>query len=119
MIDRDVAAGILIKVSFNEPTVWCARMVVVKKRDGRPRRTVDYQSLNSQCLREPVHSESPFHTARRIPQQTWKSVIDAVDGYHSVELDEESSKLTTFITPMGSIPLFKISTRSLFCRRCI
>ena len=101
MIDRDVAAGILIKVPFNEPTVWCARMVVVKKRDGRPRRTVDYQSLNSQCLREPVHSESPFHTARRIPQQTWKSVIDAVDGYHSVELDEESSKLTTFITPWG------------------
>ena len=100
-IDKDVKAGILTKVPFNEPTTWCARMVVVPKKDGRPRRTVDYQRLNSQCIREPNHGESPFHTARRIPPQTWKSVLDAVDGYHSVELDQESSKLTTFITPWG------------------
>ena len=100
-IDRDVEAGILIKVPFNEPTTWCARMVVVKKKDGSPRRTVDYQELNKQCIREPNHGESPFHTARRVPENTWKSVFDAVDGYHSVILDEESSKLTTFITPWG------------------
>ena len=49
-IQRDVDSGILIKVPFNEPTVWCARMVVVKKKDGSPSRTVDYQQLNSQCL---------------------------------------------------------------------
>ncbi|MEL6803878.1 MAG: reverse transcriptase domain-containing protein, partial [Bacteroidota bacterium] len=76
-------------------------MVVVKKKDGRPRRTVDYQQLNAQCLREPNYGESPFHTARRVPANSWKSTFDAVDGYHSVELDEESSKLTTFITPWG------------------
>ena len=100
-IDRDVERGILMRVPMNEPTIWCARMVVVAKKDGRPRRTVDFQQLNAQCLREPNHGESPFHTARRVPPGTWKSVLDAVDGYHSVELDEESSKLTTFITPWG------------------
>ena len=31
-IDRDVEAGILLKVPFNEPTTWCSRMVIVKKR---------------------------------------------------------------------------------------
>jgi hypothetical protein len=100
-LEADVAAGVLKKVPFNEPTVWCARMVVVRKKDGRPRRTVDFQSLNAQCLREPNHQDSPFHTARKIPQNTWKTVIDFVDGYHSVALDEESSKLTTFVTPWG------------------
>ena len=100
-IDEDVAAGILTKVPFNEPATWCARMVVVSKRDGRPRRTVDFQQLNAQCVREPNYGESPFHTARRIPPNTWKSVFDAVDGYHAVELDSESSKLTTFVTPWG------------------
>ena len=40
-IDRDVEAGILLKVPFNEPTIWCSRMVLVKKKDGSPRRTVD------------------------------------------------------------------------------
>ena len=100
-IENDVAAGILTKVPFNEPTEWCARMVVVEKKNGKLRRTVDYQQLNSQCLREPNYSESPFHTCRRVPQGTWKSTFDAVDGYHSVEIDDESSKLTTFITPWG------------------
>ena len=100
-IEDDVKAGVLLKVPFNEPTVWCARMVLVKKKNGRPRRTVDYQQLNAQCLREPNYGESPFHTARRVPQDSWKSTFDAVDGYHSVELDEASSKLTTFVTPWG------------------
>ena len=35
-IETDVAAGILKKVPLNEPTLWCARMVVVKKRMGDP-----------------------------------------------------------------------------------
>ena len=100
-IERDVEAGILKRVPFNEATEWCARMVVVRKKDGRPRRTVDFQQLNQQCLREPNHCESPFHAARKVPENTWKSVVDAVDGYHSVAIDEESSKLTTFITPWG------------------
>ncbi len=100
-IDRDVEAGILTKVPLNEPTEWCARMVVVKKKDGRPRRTVDFQDLNKQCLREPNHGTSPFHTARQVPDNMWKSTFDAVDGYHSVKLDEASSKLTTFTTPWG------------------
>ena len=62
---------------------------------------MDYQQLNKQCLREPNYGEPPFHTARRVPLDSWKSTFDAVDGYHSVELDEASSKLTTFITPWG------------------
>ena len=69
-IDRDVELEILKKVPFNEPTTWCARMVVVKKKDGRPRRTVDFQQLNAQCVREPNYSQSPFHTARHIPHNT-------------------------------------------------
>ena len=32
-IEKDVDAGILVKVPFNEPTIWCARMVVVKKKE--------------------------------------------------------------------------------------
>ena len=91
----------MTKVPLNEATKWCARMVVVKKKDGRPRRTVDFQDLNKQCLRAPNHGESPFHTARRVPEGMWKCVFDAVDGYHSVKLDQESSELTTFITPWG------------------
>ena len=101
LLDDDVEGTIIMEVPLNEPTEWCARMVLVEKKNGKLRRAVDYQQLNAQCLREPNHCESPFHAARCVPQNTWKTCLDAVDGYHSVELDEESSKLTTFITPWG------------------
>ena len=100
-LDADVAADVIRKVPIGEPSEWCARMVVVAKKDGRPRRCIDFQKLNAQCLREPYHTRSPFRTACRIPPSTYKSVVDAVDGFHSVELDNVSSRLTTFITPWG------------------
>ena len=71
------------------------------QKNGRPRRTVDLQRLNSQCERETHHCESPFKLACQVPAGTKKTVIDATDGYHSIPLDEASRHLTTFITPWG------------------
>ena len=100
-IDQDIERGIIAPVPVGTPVMWCSPMVVVSKADGRPRRTVDYQKLNAQCHRETHHTSSPFHLASQIPPGTKKSVIDAVDGFHSVELDPESRPLTTFITEWG------------------
>ena len=52
-------------------------------------------------LRETHHTEPPFHLASRVPPNTKKTVLDAVDGYHSIELDEESRFLTMFLTEWG------------------
>ena len=73
-------------------------MVITTKKDGWPRHTIDYQYLNSQCKQETHHTVSPFQLAMQVPPNTKKTVLDAVDGYHSVILDEESQPLTTFIT---------------------
>ena len=58
-------------------------------------------ALNQYCLRETHHVKPPFLQARSIPRDTWKSVTDAWNGYHSVPLREEDRYLTTFITPWG------------------
>lgn len=76
-------------------------MVITKKKDGTARRTINPQKLNSQTARETHHCESPFHLASQIPPYTKKTVINAVDGYHVVLLDQESQKLTIFITELG------------------
>ena len=76
-------------------------MVVTAKKDGRPRRTVDLQKLNSQCLRETHHCQSPFKLAIQVPPHSKKTILDATDGYHSIELDEASKPLTSFITEWG------------------
>ena len=98
---RDEALGVVERVPYGEPVTWCHRMVVTRKHDGSPRRTVDLSPLNKFCKRETFASESPFHLARRIPQNTWKTVTDAWNGYHSVPLRESDRHLTTFITPFG------------------
>ena len=79
----------------------CHRMVVTRKSDGSPRRTVDLSPLNRFCRQESFYGEAPFILARRVPGNTWKTVTDAWNGYHSVPLRESDRHLTTFITPFG------------------
>ena len=98
---RDEALGVIEHVPYGEPVTWCHRMVVTRKHDGSPRRTVELSPLNKFCQRETFAMESPFHLARRIPKDTWKTVTDAWNGYHSVPLRQSDRHLTTFITPFG------------------
>ena len=98
---RDEALGVLERVPTGVPVTLCHRMVVTRKHNGTPRRTVDLTPLNKFCTRETFPAEAPFHLARRIPGNTWKTVTDAWNGYHSVPLRESDRHLTTFITPFG------------------
>ena len=68
-LDRDVQAGTIEEVPIGDPVVWCSRMVVVPKKDGTPRRVVDFQKLNTYCLRETHFCHSPFVTASRVPAE--------------------------------------------------
>ena len=58
-------------------------------------------TLNKFCRRETFVSEIPFTLARRVPNNTWKALNDAWNGYHSVPPRESDRHLTTFITPFG------------------
>ena len=54
-LDGDIAKDIITKVPIGTPTTWCNQMIVVPKKDGTPRCTVDLPCLNAQCLRETHH----------------------------------------------------------------
>ena len=95
-LDQDVALGVLEPVPVGEPVTWCHRMVVCAKKNGKPRRTVDFQALNLHATCETHHTQSLFHQARSVPHNMKKTVFDCWNGYHSVPLH-----LTTFITPWG------------------
>ena len=100
-LDQDVCLGVIEPVPTGEPVTWCHRMVVCAKKNGTPRRTVDFQALNTHAVRETHHTQSPFHQARSVPHGMKKTVFDAWNGYHSVPIIEEDRHLTTFITPWG------------------
>ena len=92
--------GIVSKVP--EPTLWVHPIVIVSKDDGGIRICGDFTSLNHCIIRPTFDSPTPFQAVRTIPTGVkFFTVIDALKGYHQVELDEESSAMTTFFTPFG------------------
>ena len=100
-LDADVALDIIEPIPQGVPTRWCSRMVVVAKKDGSPRRTVDLQALNKATLRETHHTPTPFNIVSTIPNGMKKTILDAWNGYHSVPLSPDSREATTFITEWG------------------
>ena len=100
-IKKDDVMKIIEKVPYGEPSKWCHRMVVTRKSNGKPRRTVDLSPLNKHCLREVHPMKAPFELAKGIPPNTWRTVTDAWNGFHSVPLHPDDRHLTTFITQLG------------------
>ena len=100
-LDRDCALGVLEKVPINTPTTWCARMVVVPKQNGEPRRTVDLQHLNKASVRQTHPNRSPFMLASDVPANTKKSVLDVWNSYHSVPVVEADRDKLCFVTQWG------------------
>ena len=100
-LEQDCKMGVIEPVPVGTPVTWCHRMVMCAKKSGKPRRTVNLQSLNDHAVRETHHTESPFHLARAVPPHTYKSVFDCFNGYHSIFVHPDDRHLTTFITPKG------------------
>ena len=82
------------------PTPWVSSLVTVVK-PGKLRICIDPKHLNQNIKR----SHYPLPTIEDLLPDLSKarifSVVDAKNGFWHVELDEESSYLTTFNTPFG------------------
>ena len=99
---RDERMGVIARVPTNTPSEkGCARMVVVPKADGTPRRTCDFKHLNTGVPRQAHNTEPPFQLCSKVKPNTLRTVLDATDGYHAVQLAEEDQPYTHFITMWG------------------
>ena len=103
-LDDQLAAGIIEPAEdTNDPSEWLNPMVVTRKKDPtKCRITVDLRDLNKASLRPVFTALSPWQTVCTIPSTArFFTVLDGLKGFHQVELDEASRKLTTFVTPRG------------------
>jgi len=98
-LERLHKLGILAPVT--DPNPWVSCMVVVKKLNGNLRICIDPKDLNNVLKR----SQYPLSTIDDILPDLSRakvfSTFDVKNGFWYIELDEESSKLTTFNTPFG------------------
>ena len=121
LVKELLEAGVLLPVS--EPTAWVSPGHFVPKPDGRVRLVTDYTALN-RFVQRPIH---PFPSAKDLMQRIsadskFFAKIDAIHGYFQIPLDEESSKLTTFLLPSGryrygAAPMGLSASSDEFCRR--
>ena len=100
-IAKHKASGII--TPCDEPTDWCSPAFFVPKDDGKRVQLVTYYTKLNHYVVCPVH---PFPSVSDILQSIPASAacfakLDATHGYFQIPLDEEASKLTTFILPSG------------------
>jgi hypothetical protein len=88
-----------IKEMFH-PT-WLANHVLVNKKNGKWRMSVDYNSLNKACPKVPF----PLPRIDQIVDSTagceLLCFLDAYSGYHQIKMKEFDQLATSFITLFG------------------
>lgn len=98
--------GVIEPVS--EPTDWVSPLVVAYKPNGDVRLCIDPKDLNKAIKREHFQLPTVDEIASDLHGARYFSSLDATSGFWHMELDEESSKLCTFITPWGRFKFLRL-----------
>ena len=75
-------------------------MVVYEKKSGKLRIRIDPRDLDTVMEREPYQLLTQQEITSRLGGARSFSKLDATSGYWQIPLEEESSYLTTFNSPM-------------------
>ena len=96
----DIEQRSVIK-KMTEPTDWVSSIVISRRKNGKLQICLDPKDLNKVIKR--CHHKTPTleEITHKFSGSRYYSKLDAKNGYWSVVLDEESSRLTTFNSPFG------------------
>ena len=100
-LERLEKLGVITKV--DTPTDWVSAFLVVPKPNGKMRLCLDQKPLNKALKRNHNHMPTFTDVLLELSKSRIFSVADAKDEFWQTELDEYSSYLTTFGTPIGKI----------------
>ena len=105
-LKRMEAMGVISKV--DEPTQWCAGMVVVPKKESKVCICVDLKPLNESVLREVHPMPKVDETLAQLTGAKIFSKLDANSGFWQIPLSKTSRPLTCFITSFGRYQFNKL-----------
>ena len=112
-LDEMVSKGIIAKVK--EPTAWVNSLVYRRKPNGKLRICLDPKDLNRAIQREHHFIATLEDILPKLSGAKIFSIIDAKCGYWNVQLDEESTYLTTFNSPFGRYRFLRMP----FGKKCL
>ena len=91
-------------------------MVVTEKPNGKLRVCLDPKDLNKAILRQHHHLPTAEELFSEMTGAKFFTKLDASNGYWQIRVDEESSNLLAFSTPIGRFKFtrfpFGFSSRS-------
>ena len=85
-----------------QPTDWLSNMLVKEKPNGKLRICIDPSQTINKAIKRPKYTIPTIE--ERLPLLTKAkvfTVVDVSEAFHTIELDEDSSLLTTFRGPDG------------------
>ena len=102
-IDKEVRKLVQQDIVSPSQSSWSSRIVLSwEERKQRYRLCLDYRQINSLSVAPNAH---PLPNIEQLMEQfrgqVYFSVIDLFQGYHQVQLDEESRPITAFATRKG------------------
>lgn len=83
------------------PTEWVNNLQIVEKPNGKLRICLDPKPLNECIQREHFLIPTIDDFTSKLTNKKVFSILDLSSGFWHMELDNESSDLTTFMTPFG------------------
>lgn len=111
--------GTIMKVK--QATDWVHPIVNILKPNGSLRICLDPTQLNKNLKREHFALPTATEIFAKLSKSRVFTTLDATSGFLQLELDKESSLLTTFATPFGRYRFLRLpygisSSPEIFCR---
>jgi hypothetical protein len=101
-LELQLSLGLIEQVPTGKKSNWLHPIVVAPKKDDSIQLCIDLRMLNKYVKRPEKPKRSPWEVVQTIPTGCKHfTTFNAFKGYHQVELDPESRKLTTFHTPFS------------------
>ncbi len=102
---RKLLANGIIEPSDSE---WCSPIVPVRKKDGSVRLCVDYRELNKVTPLRRFWLPSLREILDEVGPSAVLSKLDLTSGFNQVQMDPESSELTTFGCSLGKFKFVRM-----------
>ena len=96
-LDTMLQSGV-IRPSFSP---WAAPVVLVTKKDGKPRFCIDFRKLNAITKRDVYPLPLVDDITDQIGKAIYRSTLDLTKGFWQIPIEESDKEKTTFITYEG------------------
>lgn len=80
---------------------YASPIVIVRKKSGKVRMTIDYRRLNQRTIRDNFNLPKIEDILTCLSGSKWFSTLDLKSGYYQVVMHEDDKEKTAFTCPLG------------------